>query len=100
MRRATKPQGELIDCHDCGARVSFSAASCPHCGSQEPSGPYVFSRREIRLHRIEQRNDRTLALAVVGCTAAGAFYGAVMNSGLYAAFLAGCFYGCVGMVIG
>jgi hypothetical protein len=95
-----KLQRELITCHDCGAGISFSAASCPHCGSQEPSGPHVFSTREIRRHRIEQRNDRTLALTVVGCTAAGAFYGAVMSSGPYAALLAGGFYGFVGMVIG
>jgi hypothetical protein len=98
--RHPKPRQGLIACHDCGARVSFSATSCPRCGSQEPSGPHAFSRTEIRRHRIEQRNDHMLALATVGCTAAGAFYGAVMSSGPYAALLAGCFYGFVGMVIG
>lgn len=99
MRRP-KPQPELIACHDCGAGVSFSAASCPHCGSQEPSGPHVFSPEEIRRHRIEQRNDRTLALAVVGCAAAGAFYGIVMSSSQIGAVIAGCGYAFVGMIIG
>ena len=98
--RGRKPQSELIACHDCGAGVSFSASTCPHCGSQEPSGPHVFSRREIRLHRIEQRNDRTLALSVVGCAAAGAFYGIVMSSSQIGAVLAGCGDGFVGMIIG
>ena len=98
--RHPSPQRELIACHDCGKAVSFSAASCPHCGSQEPAGPHVLNRTEIRRHRIEQRNDRTLALATVGCAAAGAFYGVVMSSGPYAALLAGCGYGLVGTVIG
>jgi hypothetical protein len=60
----------------------------------------VLSPREIRLHRIEQRNDRTLALAVVGCAAAGAFYGSVMSSNQLGAVLAGCGYGFVGVIIG
>jgi hypothetical protein len=98
MRR--KPQPELIACHDCGAGVSFSAASCPHCGSQEPSGPHVLSPQELRRHRIEQRNDHTLALAVVGCAAAGAFYGIVMSASQIGAVLAGCGYAFVGMIIG
>jgi len=75
-------------------------ASCPHCGSQEPSGPHLLSPQEIRRHRIEQRNDRTLALAVVGCAAAGAFYGIVMSASQIGAVLAGCGYAFVGMVIG
>jgi 4-hydroxy-3-methylbut-2-en-1-yl diphosphate synthase IspG/GcpE len=99
MRRP-KPQRELIACHDCGAGVSFSAASCPHCGSQEPSGPHVLSSQEIRRHRIEQRNDRTLALAVVGCAASGAFYGIVMSASQIGAVVAGCGYAFVGMIIG
>jgi hypothetical protein len=99
MRRP-KPQRELIVCHDCGAGVSFSAASCPHCGSQEPSGPYVFNRTEIRRHRIEQRNDWTLALSTLGCAAGGAFYGVVMSTSPIGALLAGSGYGLVGMIIG
>ncbi len=95
MRRP-KPPPELIACHDCGAGVSFSAAS----GSQEPSGPHVFSPQEIRRHRIEQRNDRTLALAAVGCAAAGAFYGIVMSASQLGAVVAGCGYAFVGLIIG
>jgi hypothetical protein len=60
----------------------------------------VFSPREIRRHRLEQRNDHTLALAVVGCAAAGALYGIVMSSNQIGAVLAGCGYGFVGMIIG
>jgi hypothetical protein len=50
---------ELIGCNDCGGAVSLSAASCPHCGSREPSGPYTPAQREKRLHRIEEINDQT-----------------------------------------
>ena len=99
MRRP-KPRRELIACHDCGAAISFSALNCPHCGSQEPAGPHVLSPREIRRHRLEQRNDRTLALAMVGCAAAGAFYGIVMSSSQIGALLAGGGYGFVGAIIG
>ena len=60
----------------------------------------MFSPQEIRRHRIEQRNDRTLALATVGCAAAGAFYGIVMSSSQIGAVLAGCGYGFVGLIIG
>jgi hypothetical protein len=51
---------ELISCHDCGNGVSFTALACPHCGSTEPSGPYIRSRKEARRYRIEERNDRIL----------------------------------------
>jgi len=60
----------------------------------------VFSPQEIRRHRLEQRNDRTLALAVAGCGAAGAFYGIVMSASQIGAVLAGCGYAFVGMIIG
>ena len=68
---------ELIGCHDCGEAVSFSAAACPHCGSRDPSGPYMMSRKEKRLHRIEQRNDQTLISMMVLCTGIGFFFGAL-----------------------
>jgi rRNA maturation protein Nop10 len=71
---------ELINCHDCGRCVSFTAASCPHCGSIEPAGPYRFNRKEARRHRIEERNDRTLILMTVGFGAVGAFYGVEISS--------------------
>ena len=100
MRRPASTQRELIACHDCGGRVSFSAAQCPHCGSREPTGPYVFNSREKRLHRIEERNDRNLALATVGCTALGVFYGVMTSTGISAAVLAGCGYGLVGLILG
>ena len=86
---------ELIGCHDCGGPVSFSAATCPHCGSKEPSGPYIRSPREQRFHRIEERNDQTLIGMLVLCTGIGFFYGAVTGGAWPAVG-----YGFVGAIIG
>jgi hypothetical protein len=91
---------ELIDCHDCGGQVSFRAASCPHCGSLEPSGSYVFSKREIRRHRIEQRNDANLIVTSAACTAAGALYGAIGGVTTAGAILGGLIYGLAGLLVG
>jgi ribosomal protein L40E len=91
---------ELISCHDCGGRMSFSAAACPHCGSTEPRGPYIHSRSELRRFRAEERNDRTLAISVLACGAAGAFYGvAIASTTLWKALL-GTGYGCLGLLVG
>jgi hypothetical protein len=86
---------ELIGCYDCGEAVSFSAASCPRCGSREHSGSYVQGPREQRLHRIEERNDQTLIGMLVLCTGIGFFYGAVMGGAWPAVG-----YGLVGAFIG
>lgn len=86
---------ELIGCHDCGREVSFSAVACPHCGSREPSGPYVMSRREKRLHRIEQRNDRTLVAMLGLCSGIGFFFGAITGGPWPAVG-----YGVLGLLIG
>ena len=91
---------ELIACHDCGKAVSFSAASCPHCGSSEPQGPYVQSRRERRRHRREERNDHTVMMAVLGCSALGACYGAITASGALWKVVAGTGYGSLGLLLG
>lgn len=91
---------ELLTCHDCGNAVSFSATNCPHCGSREPTGPYVHSPRELRRHRIEARNDWTLAVAVVGCSLLGVVFGLMTASGTFAALLAGAGYGAVGLLLG
>ena len=86
---------ELIGCEDCGGAVSFSAASCPHCGSRDPTGPYIHSPRERRLHNIEGRNDQTLMSMLVLCTGIGLFFGAVTGGTLPAIG-----YGLVGAIIG
>lgn len=86
---------ELIGCHDCGRPVAFSAAACPHCGSREPSGPYIHSPREQRLYRIESRNDQTLVSMLVLCTGIGFFLGAA-TGGAWSAVG----YGLVGFLIG
>jgi len=91
---------ELIACHECGNGVSFSAAACPHCGSTEPAGPVVQSRRELRRLRIEADNDRRLVVVTLLCAALGALYGAVMGAGGALPLWAALGYGFVGMVIG
>jgi hypothetical protein len=97
MRRA---KAELIQCHDCGGAVSFRAASCPHCGSLEPAGPYVLNRREARRHRIEERNDRNLVIVSLSCGLIGALYGAAGSVTTFGAVVAGIGYGLIGVVIG
>jgi len=91
---------ELINCHDCGKAISFSATTCPNCSSLEPGGPYVHSRGERRRFRGEARNDHTLLIAVLGCALAGALYGAVTASGTFTAILFGLLYGCLGALLG
>jgi hypothetical protein len=91
---------ELINCHDCGRTVSFSAATCPNCGSLEPGGPHLHSKREQRRFRGEATNDHTLLIGVLACTIAGALYGAVTASGTFTAILFGLLYGCLGALIG
>jgi hypothetical protein len=91
---------ELINCHDCGWSVSFSAAACPRCGSKEPSGPYRHNRKEARRLRLEERNDRRLILMTVGLGAVGAFYGLETSSSVLGAFMAATVYGFVGAAIG
>jgi uncharacterized membrane protein YeaQ/YmgE (transglycosylase-associated protein family) len=91
---------ELIRCHDCEQSVSFSAAACPQCGSIEPRGPYRHNRRELRRHRIEERNDRTLIVFMVVLGAIGAFYGAETGSTWIREALGTLWYGFVGVAIG
>jgi rRNA maturation protein Nop10 len=91
---------ELINCHDCERSVSFTAASCPHCGSVEPAGPYRFNRKEARRYRIEEKNDRTLILVTMGLGVVGAFYGVDTSSSALGALIAGLSYAFLGVVIG
>lgn len=91
---------ETISCHDCGKPVSFSAVSCPRCGSAEPNGPYRHSRREIRRHRIEERNDGTLIMLMLALGTIGAFYGAKTGSNWLSEAAFTLLYGFVGVVVG
>ena len=98
MTKARKP--ELITCHDCGNGVSFTAANCPRCGSMEPRGPYIHSRRELRRLRAENRNDNTLLIAPLACCAGGAFYGVVMADSILWKLMLGLGYGSLGLLVG
>jgi hypothetical protein len=91
---------ELINCHDCGRTISFSATACPNCGSLAPGGPYIHNKREVRRFRGEARNDHTLLITVLGCAIGAAVYGVVTASGTFTAILFGLFYGCLGALIG
>jgi len=91
---------ELVACHDCGQEISFSAASCPRCGSTEPAGPYIQNSRERRKLRAEAMNDRRLVIVTLVCCAIGFAYGALMGPGGAASLWGGLAYGFVGAVIG
>ncbi len=93
-------KAELIKCHDCGGAVSFRAANCPHCGSVEPAGPYVFNKKEARRHRLEERNDRNLVVVTLSCGLIGALYGAGGHATASGAVLAVVGYGMLGLLIG
>jgi hypothetical protein len=72
--------------------------SCPHCGSVEPRGPYIHSRRELRRLRAEERNDHTPMVMV--CGMGGVLYGIVMASSPLGKILLATGYGCLGVLIG
>jgi len=91
---------ELIRCHDCNIPVSFSARSCPGCGSREPAGPYRFSAKEARLHRIEHRNDNTLVTVTIVSGVIGAVFGVLTSSGTFGAWFGGFGYGLLGVLVG
>ena len=80
--------------------MSLHAVNCPHCGSPEPSGPYVFTGKELRRHRVEQRNDINLVVISLACAAGGGLYGAIVSSAGHGAILHGLFYGAVGLFVG
>jgi hypothetical protein len=100
IRRMSATKAELTECHDCGGAVSFRAANCPHCGSLEPAGAYVFNRKEARRHRIEERNDRNLVVVALSCGLVGGLYGAGGSASMLGAVLAGFSYGMLGVMIG
>jgi hypothetical protein len=79
MEHAPKLARETIACHDCEALVSFSATSCPRCGSREPTGVYVMSARERPHFGSKWENDRTLIGMIVLCGGIGIFCGALIG---------------------
>jgi hypothetical protein len=100
---------EVINCHDCKRAVSFSANSCPHCGSTEPAGPYRFSKREARNFRIEDRNDNYLVKTTLLLGLVGTLYGVVVGQrsesnwyGVHSAIIvmSAVWYGLIGVLIG
>jgi uncharacterized membrane protein YeaQ/YmgE (transglycosylase-associated protein family) len=91
---------KITDCYDCGSPVSSSAARCPQCGSAEPNGPYRHSPKEIRRHRLEERNNRRLIIFMAALGAIGAFYGAESGSTTFRALMSAGFYSFLGGIIG
>jgi rRNA maturation protein Nop10 len=92
---------EVISCHDCKRLVSFTAISCPHCGSTEAAGPYRFSKREARRYRIEDRNDNNLVITSLAFGAIGAAYGVLANiPSVWASTLGALAYGFLGLSVG
>jgi hypothetical protein len=91
---------ETISCHDCGWSVSFSATTCPSCGSREPSGPYRHNRKEARRLGIEDKNDKNLIVVMTALGGIGVFYGVEASSSSLGAMGLGLWYGFVGVAIG
>ncbi|NEU95079.1 hypothetical protein FNJ47_04345 [Bradyrhizobium sp. UFLA 03-164] len=91
---------ELIICHDCSGQVSFSAQSCPHCGSEEPAGPYQMSRREKRAFRREAHNDRNLIVGMSACSIAGAVTGWITAGGFFQSMVLPPLYAIIGASVG
>ncbi|KWV57270.1 hypothetical protein AS156_40170 [Bradyrhizobium macuxiense] len=74
---------ELTDCYDCDSPISFSAITCPHCGSTEPSGPYRHSRKEQKRLGAEARNDNRMVFITVVCIAVGIIVAALTGHGIF-----------------
>jgi hypothetical protein len=91
---------ELITCWDCKRSISFTATNCPYCGSREPSGPYQASRRELKGHRIEQRNDRTVFVTFVVVGLIGAIWGYFASPDGYNPTIVSVVGGVVGVFLG
>jgi hypothetical protein len=100
LRMRSETTKELTGCHDCGGAVSFSALACPHCGSTQPAGPYIFNRKEANNFRIEERNDHSMAVIAVVCAIVGALYGWSSGGGTAWQTLAAFGYGILGLLAG
>jgi hypothetical protein len=93
------PKDEMVPCYHCGRAIYFTAAECSHCGSREPGGPDVFSRKEIRQRVIEARHDHTLAITTLACGVGGILYGS-LKSGILVALAYGLFGLAAGVLVG
>jgi hypothetical protein len=81
------------------AGVFFAAMSCRHCGSSEPSGPFIQSARAPAAPD-EERNDHRLLTVTLLCRGIGIAFGVLTSAGLFSALLAAVFYGAIGLIIG
>jgi hypothetical protein len=91
---------EVINCHDCKKPVSFSAAYCPHCGSREPSGSYQANKKEVHGYRIEEKNDRTVIVALTVSGAIGSILGFLTSPSGYNPMIAVAVLGFAAMFLG
>lgn len=90
----------LVDCPDCGSKLSRSAHRCPQCGATELHGPLRLGRRAPRIIGIEGKNDSTLAICSLTGGALGACYGYAVSSGAISAMVWVPLYGLLGLMIG
>lgn len=63
----------LKPCRECGQQVSTEAATCPNCGTPDPTGVKAeAAAAKARAARIEQENDADNQKAIIGCVGVGA----------------------------
>lgn len=91
---------ETIGCHDCDHQVSFSAVTCPHCGSREPSGGYQLSFKQARRLGAEERNDNRMLAFMFAFAAVGEAYGAWSGSSWVGSLFWATAYGVIGAASG
>jgi ABC-type multidrug transport system permease subunit len=60
----------------------------------------MFSARELKRHRIEEKNDKRLVAVTLLCCALGAVFGVLTASGPSSAVVGGLGYGFIGVLIG
>ena len=82
-------------CQDCGNAVSFSAGTCPNCGSSMPRS----NGRAYNLFHIDEKNDKRLMAALGGGSTVGLIYGIVMSSRAIGAVFDGLVYDVLGAII-
>lgn len=108
-----KSTNNLIDCPDCGNKVSVRASSCPNCGAPIGNGirmqtsqeKYYAWNNEEWLNKSEKNRLTYLFLAfILGCLGVHNFYRGCFKKGViriaefFGVFIFGCMEGIIGFV--